>query len=240
MQFNDTTNITGIIQRCELLLGKGNGYISGNATLLKQFTAACNVYYNKVITSILKSQDEWDFDDSNYTDFPILTTDLVSSQQDYQLPTKTLKINRVEISYDGTNWYKAEPLDVREVGDATDTTSIGNNFDETRPYYDTIGQSILFYPIPDAAVTGGLKIWVAREVDYFTSADTTQEPGFDETFHDMIPVGASLDYAIARSAPQKNDLAALYAEYDKKLQNYYGSKQVDRQYVMQSAYINYE
>ena len=80
MQFSDTTNLNGLIQRCELLTGLGDTGISGDATLLKHFTSLINQTYHKVVTMILQSQDEWDFDDKNHTDYPILTTDLVVSQ----------------------------------------------------------------------------------------------------------------------------------------------------------------
>ena len=40
-----------------------------------------NKHYNDVHTLILESQDEWDYDDSAYTDYPILTTNLVANQQ---------------------------------------------------------------------------------------------------------------------------------------------------------------
>ena len=124
MVYSDTTNKTGLIQRCEFLTTLGDTAISGNATLLKQFTASINTYWNKILTVILKTNDEWDYDDLNKTDFPILTTSTVASQQDYAMPAGALKIKRLEISYDGTNWYKAEPFDVTESGVATDTTSI--------------------------------------------------------------------------------------------------------------------
>ena len=240
MVYSDSTNKNGIIQRAESLLGFSDAYISGNATLLKQFTAAVNAYYNKVVVAILESQDEWDFDDSNHTDFPILTSDFVADQQDYSLPSTTLEIKRIEITYDGTNWYKAEPIDVGTISDPTDTTSIASNFNVTEPYYDLQYGSIFLYPIPDINVTGGIKIWITREVDYFTSSDTTQEPGFDETFHEMLPVGAAMDYAVAHQMDVKNDLATLFAGLENKLKSYFGSKQKDRVPIMKAAFVNYK
>ena len=240
MVYSDTTNKTGLIQRCEFLTNLGDTAISGNATLLKQFTASINTYWNKILTVILKTNDEWDYDDLNKTDFPILTTSTVASQEDYAMPAGALKIKRLEISYDGTNWYKAEPFDVTESGVATDTTSISANFSTSQPFYDMLGNSILLYPIPSSAVTNGLKIWIAREPTYFVSTDTTKEPGFDEPFHDMVAVGASMDFAVAKGLKNKSDLASMYADYESKLKGYYGSKQSDREYILQSTNINYE
>ena len=45
-----------------------------------------NDHLNKIHVSILRSQDEWDYDDKNNSDLPILTADLVANQQYYTLP----------------------------------------------------------------------------------------------------------------------------------------------------------
>lgn len=242
MQYSDTTNKNGLLQRCEFWTDLGDATISGTAVLKSQFTQGLNNWYHKVVTMILSAQDEWDFDDSNHTDFPVLTTNLVASQQDYSIPVseKVLKIKRMEVTYDGTNWYKAEPLDINEVGHATDTTTISSMFSTSKPYYDVQYGSIFLYPIPTSNVTAGLKIWWTREIDEFTTSDTTQEPGIDEPFHEMLPLGASFDYCVAKGLAKKNDIFTVLQDYEKRLKEFYGSKQKDRKYVMKSAYINYE
>lgn len=240
MQFSDTSNLTGLIQECEDLCLTGTAGISGNTTLLKDFTRKINKWYGKVVTMILQSQDEWDFDDSNYTNFPILTNDLVASQQDYSLPTGALKIKRIEVSFDGVTWKKVEPIDINELGIATDSTSIVNHFNKSEPFYDVQGGSIFLYPIPDANVTGGIKIWISREVDYFTSADTTQEPGFSEAFHEMLALGASYDYCKVRKLAQTTALKNDLLEMEQRLKQYYGDLQKDRNIQLKSAYKNME
>lgn len=242
MQFSDTTSLTGLIQDCEFLTNIGSGKISGDTTLLKQFTVFINSHYHKAVTMILASQDEWQFDDINKTDYPIATTNLVTDQQDYTLPAslKMLRIRRVEITYDGSNWYKVEPFDIEQTGLATDTTSIRNNFSSTQPYYDIEYGAIKLYPIPSSNVTDGLKIWYIREPTEFTSASTTTEPGFDEPFHRILSVGASLDWAIARNPKLVPNLVSLYTDYEKRLKQYYGNKQQDRKYQFSSSYINYQ
>lgn len=242
MVYNDTTNKNGLLQRCEFWTDLGDATISGTAVLKAQFTQSLNNWYHKVVTMILNSQDEWDFDDSNHTDFPILTTSLVANQQDYSIPAseKVLKIKRIEVSYDGTNWNKAEPLDIGEIGDATNTTTIAGSFSKSEPYYDIQYGSIFLYPIPDTAVTGGLKVWWTREIDEFTTSDTTQEPGIDEPFHEMLPLGASFDYCVAKGLSKKNDIFTVLQDYEARLKQFYGSKQKDRKYAMKPTNINYE
>lgn len=204
-----------------------------------------NSWYHKVVTMILQSQDGWDFDDTNFTDFPILTTPMVASQRDYAIPVseKVLKIKRLDVTYDGNKYYKAEPIDINEIGVGMgNTTDEDALFDKTKPVYDLITNSIWLYPLADATdVANGAELRVTwyREIDEFTASDTTQEPGFDEPFHRMLSIGASLDYALAFGLPNKNDLAALMADYEERLKAYYGKKQLDREYILKPAYQNY-
>lgn len=201
-------------------------------------TRLLNSNYHKVVTMILKYQDEWDFDDINHTDYPILTTSLVANQQDYTLPVaeKVLKIKRLEVSYDGTNWYKIEPFDINQRGRATDTTSINNYFQTTKPYYDIQYNAIWLYPIPTAASANGLKIWWAREIDEFVTSDTTQEPGIDEPFHKMLSYLTALDFGIAKGKANVNQLVTIIRDYEYRLKEYYGAKQTDRNYLFNSVY----
>ena len=102
MQFSNTTSKDGLIQRCELYTGIGDAGISGNATMLAQFTSLINSAYEKVVSMILESMDEWDWDDVNFsTTYPIATQSMVANQRDYAFPTSTLKIKRVDLSFGG-------------------------------------------------------------------------------------------------------------------------------------------
>ncbi len=234
MVFSDTTNKNGLIQDVEFWLNVGDTGISGNATLLKIVTSNINRWYHKIVASILESQDAWEFDDLNLTDFPVATTPLVASQRDYSLPAslKVLKVKRVDITYDGTTYYRANPIDTGEpsfgLGNNTNTDG---NFDKANPRYDLIGNSIWIYPLASATdvANGGLiRIEFMREVDEFTSADTTQEPGIDEPFHRMLSLGAALDYALTKNMPIAANLATLISDYEERLKRYYSRKEVDQ------------
>lgn len=226
MQFSDTTNFTGLIQDCEFNLGLGDTGISGNAGYLKHFTRLINNWNHKATTMILMANDTWDYDDSNQTNLPILTTSLVANQQDYQLPSRTLRIKRAEITYDGTNWKKLTALDARQPSDAV--TSSSGNYSQDEPYYDLQANSLFLFPTPASNVSSGLKLWVAREPDEFTTADTTQEPGFDEPFHRILSLGASLDWAIVKKLPNTDWLASQVKDYEERLRKFYGTKQQDK------------
>lgn len=200
-----------------------------------------NRWYHKIVTMILDAQDEWDWDDSNQTDYAEATTNLVASQQDYVFPgsLKLLKIKRVEVKIDG-QWVKANPIDVNQILTPTDTATISANFDASEPYYDMTANAIKLYPIPSSNVTAGLKIWFTREPAEFTSAEVstgTKEPGFDEPFHPMISLGMVVDWASAKNKPQlKADAQGELMDYEMRLRKHYGKKQQDRDYILNSVY----
>lgn len=244
LQFNDTTNRAGLIQECERRLNKdvpGNPGISGNTTLLADFTVRLNEWYHKVVTMIFAAQDDWDFDDITQTDYPVAVTNLVAGQQDYTFPLTLgiLKIQRVEISYDGSTWRRAIPFDKGESSRPLDASSVASNFTTSVPYYDLLTNSMFLYPVPTANVTAGLKIWFLRSPLEFVSTDTTKQPGIDPAFHWMIAIGACLDYAIAKNLPQKNDLAATLTDYEARLKIYYGRKNEDRDWALKPAFTDY-
>ena len=86
LQFNDTTNNLGLIQLIERNC-KLEGKISSNTNLLKNFTADVNVAFDKLLMILFSSSGKWQFDDSNHTDYPIITTNLVAGQRDYSFTT---------------------------------------------------------------------------------------------------------------------------------------------------------
>lgn len=248
MQFSDTTNKSGLMQDCEFWCNLGDTGITGDTTLKAHFTKNINHWYHQVVAMILQSQDEWDFDDANNTDYPILTTPLVADQRDYTIPTseKILKIKRVDICYDGTGntCYKAEPFDSNEsglgLGNDTETDA---RYSKNKPKYDIVGNSIWIYPRANAAnvANGGvIRMEWTREITEFVAGDTTKEPGFDEPFHRMLSLGASFDYLLTRDVERSGNIKKLLEEYEKRLKQYYGSKQTDRNYLLKPAYVNYE
>lgn len=260
MQFNPASGGQGLVDDITFWTGA-----TTNEYSLADRTRNINTWYYKVVTMALNSLDEWDFDDPNFSnDHPIVTRPLVANRRDYAFSTalwsliateggaagsdaaiKPLKIKRVDICYDGTGnvCYKAEPFDSSEMGlGLGNDTETDGRFSKSKPYYDLDGNAINVYPrASDANVTnsGVLRVEFVREIDEFTTSDTTQEPGIDEPFHRMLSIGASLDYVIKHGLPNKNELAALLADYEERLKKYYGSKSTDRNYILKPAFTDY-
>ena len=229
MQFNDTTNKNGCVQLCEMFLGMTDGDISGNATLLKQFTGLINTWYRRVNSQIWEVTGTWEYDDSNYTDLPVATTDLVNNQQDYEIPSTAQKMSRVEILDSNGNYCLLVPFDESMVKDQA-----MSEFYETAGlpiYYDLKGRSLSLHPKPSSdrvTLTAGLKVYFSRDISEFVSTDTTKEPGFVSNFHKVLPLGASHDYSVSYEMFEKaNFLKGQINELVQELKNFYAIRHRD-------------
>lgn len=208
-----------------------------------------NQWYQKAATMILEAQDESDFDDARNSDYPIMTTSLVAGQRDYSIPVseKVLKIKNVQVTYDGTNWFKAEPLDINELAEATsNVTTTDGMFSTTAPRYDVQYNSIFIYPTASQAqVTAGaaMKVQWTRQVTEFTSSDLTTGtavPGFDDPFHPILAYGPAFEFALAKNLPQTKNLFDVLTDYENRLKKHYSTKQQDRRYNLVPDFVDYK
>lgn len=226
MTFSNTTTKDGIIQDCEFwLFGANYGQISNDANLLNTFTALTNRSLDSVTTTILESDDRWQYDDTNHTDYPIANTNLVLGQRDYTMSVSHLKVIRVEIKDETGTWSELRPIDLIDIPTARDEYFKENG----KPmYYDKLGNSLFLYPSPDYNGTASLKVYFQREPSYFLSTDTTKAPGFASVLHRIIPMKACYDYAIANNLTDK--ITVLSAEITKKeseLRGFYSRRNKD-------------
>jgi hypothetical protein len=201
---------------------------------------AINNAYDKLHSIILDSQDEWDFDDSNNTELPIATTDLLANQDIYAIPDTLYRLNKVEINY-GAGFIKALPLDLNENFLSEDELLQRSNV--STPYYRIFGQTIQFYPKPTAEVSNGLKLYYDRAITHFTSDEYTAgtvKPGLDQLWHDYIALQASLDGAVKYNLVNKGDLSNLLQEMEQRIRKYYGKKTTDRKLKLTNFIEDYE
>lgn len=214
-----------------------------------------NIWYQKVVDMIFASQDDSDFDDARNTNYPVQTTPMIANQRDYTMPVseKVLKIKRVDITYDGVHWYRANPMDTGSfpygIGftQASSTDSIfDSNFIRENPTYDISYGALWIAPMPIASdVTNGGKIRVEweRNVNVFTSADytsvltdSTVVPGFDAPFHPILAYGAAFDFATSRQLPQLAQITTGLQDWEARLRAAYGRKDLDMRLNLQPFY----
>lgn len=211
-----------------------------NIYLASDRLVAINNSYDKLHSIILDSQDEWDFDDSNNTELPIATTDLLANTDIYAIPDTLYRLNKVEINY-GSGFIKALPLDLNENFLSED--ELLARASSSTPYYRIFGQTIQFYPKPTAEVSNGLKLYYDRAITHFTSDEYTAgtaKPGLDQLWHDYISLGASVDGAIKYSLSNLNVLETKLQEMEQRIRRYYGKKTTDRKVKITNFIEDYE
>lgn len=193
-----------------------------------QFVRSANAWCRKAVFWIWQYSSVWEFDDSNHTDLPIATTTLKDDQQDYSMPSGALDVLRVEVLDSSDNYQQIPQIDKSQVNTAmTEHRETAGMPVE----YDLIGNSIFLYPKPDTSLvtaSAGLKLYLARDIDAFTTADTTQEPGFLRSFHEIVAYGSAYDFAVANGIIDKVNILRPEIERVKRaIEEYYSQRSKD-------------
>lgn len=227
MQFSNTTTKNGIVQMARRLVNADD-----NTYSIEDLTANINAIYDDYVSIILKSDTRWQWDDSNFTTFPIATTNLVANQRSYEFNDTFLKIHQVLVAdpSPGGDFNVLEEISGEDYKGNLEawsmlvddpTSNLG-----TPDCFTLIGDSVILQPIPNYSVTGGLKVHFQRYESYFTTTDTTKEPGFPNPFHRGLAVGAAYLFALSKNLPQvdrlfnedqriRNDLTEFFTRRNK-------------------------
>lgn len=241
IQFSNTVTKAGIIQRIEDSCGFNDGDITGNATRLAKFTAKVNSALDEVTSIALKSSASWQFDDVNHTDYPIMTTDLVSGQQDYSFTSDgsgnlVLDIFKVMIKLPDGTWTEIKPVD-RNVPN-NDTDSFDNTVSGTPTRYDKLGNGIFLDAVPDYSSEDGLKVYINRESTYFLTSDTTKKAGFAGLFHDYLYLKPSYEYARDKGLSNVARLEKDVVLMQEAIRQHYATRERDIKRGMRPAITN--
>ncbi len=194
---------------------------------LADFIRSANNWYRRANNWIWHSTGTFEYDDSNYTNLPIATTDLVADQRDYLLPSTAQKIDRVEVKDAGGDWQVLKAFDKSQTQTAMEELYSTSGMPQR---YDMVGNSIMLYPAASSEMTTlsqGLKLYFSRDIDEFTTSDTTASPGFSESFHELISIGAAIDYANVIDQSRLGVLNNQLVELKKELEQFYGSRHRD-------------
>lgn len=213
-----------------------------------------NIAFQKVVSMIIDSQGESDWDDVAWGDYAEGDFSLVAGQRDYSLAQSEyiIAIKKVAVTYDGSKYYAAEPIDSGEeriiaapAGGAMET-EIDGMFSKTAPKYDYKNGSLFVYPrATSAEVAAGAAVhleWI-REPSPITSAEVTAGTrilGFDSAFHPLIPYMVSMDWNIAKGKTAQADRCAeVVKDLELRLRRQYGKKVQDRRMNLRREYVRY-
>lgn len=234
-----TTRENGLIQRCEDNCGLGATGISGDSTLLSQFVGWLNQWNGMGAHYAIQSWHGHDFDDKGYTTAPTGTfTGATTRDYNFDDSYKMLKVKLINVTYDGTNYVTASPVDSNDMLDseiAVKDPNVDSNFDTSAPKYDLTANGFKLYPkFTSAQVSAGAKVyveWFRMPRTFATTGTDSYQPCLDFQFHHFPATGASYEYCKL----YKPDLAAKF-EQDlygndikpglvKEIEAWYSSKQ---------------
>jgi len=228
MEFNETTNNSGILQRCEDFCGLDFGDITDNTAEKQRFTNYVNDAMDDVWHIIFDNYAGWQFDDANKSDLPIATTDLSNSDSKYALPTEAVTVKDIEFQQDDGQWRQLHPLTAEQISEVEAEDEFLES-DGTPQYYKVVGETIEVYPAPDYSKSNALKVYFDRSMVDFATDDTSEEPGFAEPYHILIPLKATIRWREINT-PDDSTLSRLQQKAIKKereLANFYNSRWED-------------
>lgn len=228
IQFSNTTTKAGILQRLEARTNIGDAGITGDATLLLQFTASVNAAYMKATQLILTADGTWDWDDTNMDNMPRATTNLVENQSEYQvmdsLPTTKqdwLEVKEVNIQNSSGDWYKL-------------SYKAEKNFNTPRSERDTVagqpstfsfnGTQIFLDVKPNYSATKGLQVLYNRAPLEFASTDTTKRPGFSTLFHEYLVLKPLYEWERDKSVGNSEQTKRDIIEMEKEIGKFYNNR----------------
>lgn len=186
---------------------------------IADITRNANTALDTAVSLILFADEKWDFDSTNQTDFPIGTTDMLSGQNDYEFDDDFLVIKAIEVQDTNGNWIKLKPIDSLTLDEQEAMSTLMENTG-TPEYYDKVGNSFILIPTPNynrrevEEGESGIKVFFQRSIDYFTTTDTTKEPGFAKHLHKYVPLYCSYAYACAKDLPKQAKLAQRLEFYE--------------------------
>lgn len=165
-----------------------------DATLLP----VANRRYLELVREIIDTDDSWyaEIDTQNFTvddgTYTIPADDTASTYGG-----GAVKIIRVEVTYDGTNWVVVQPISRKEMTDfgitlGSDTDAILDNFSESYPRYYHFGASIKIVPTPNTTRTNGLRIFNIARPNELTSSSSI--PDIPKDFLGVLCDGLLYDF----------------------------------------------
>ena len=225
------------IQAEARLLSDSDSTSYTDAQLLRRINQA----YEETVSLILSCDGRWQFEDENFTTYPIATTTLVDSQNDYSFETAHLEIERVEVKDSGGLWHLLSPIDISQIGEAIDEFY---KTDGLPLYYDKNGKSLLLYPAPatgSVTLVAGLKVYFKRTADLFTSAQVTtgtRVPGFPSPFHMILAYKAAIPFCVAYRPGRVPALMAQVLKFEDGIKKHFGRREQDRRKILSPSGVN--
>jgi hypothetical protein len=214
-----------------------------------QFTAAnklilFNSSYERVAGWLINADGTAQFDDTNYSNFPVGTYTMVAGQGKYSFNDKFLQFQDAQVKDAGGSFNIIKPIDQSEFGDIPLREAFKT--DGLPIYYDKLSDdTIELFPAPSAGactLISGLRIYFKRTASIFSSSDWstgTSVPGFASPYHEILAYMVAVVYC----QKHKKDRVPLYEKridsIKKELIDAYSAREKDKRHVMTMEGINF-
>jgi len=247
MQFNDTSNKNGLLQRCEFWTNLGYGTITNDTDLKDEFTVHINQAQDEIFMEALEAQDGWDPDDPRYDNRKKFTVSMTKNRDyTFAVNENILEWERVDVSYDGETYNRADAIDSTEFGFGVGGGKADDIFNQSDPKYDPRGNQLLLFPKgnQDAVDAGGeLRLEWARapKTFAFDGSNDSEEPFVPRAFHDQVAIRAAYKWVMVNKSGNGSLLSRLEAQIKKgrqKIKDHYSNRNNDRQFVVGSKIAN--
>jgi len=225
MTFSDVTNSLGIVQQVRSLMR-----VDATQWPTYKIVNSCNNWLDTVTGYAIGADRRFQWDDSNHTELPIGTTNLVASQADYSFLTdeqgnSILNLSRIDILDSDGSYRKLKTVNEQDIDVAM------NEFQSTNGlplYYDKIADNIItLYPTPAVSVTAGLKFYFQRSASYFAATDTTKQPGVAPLLHRGFVIASAYDGALTLGLQNLQPLSVELQKEEEKMKKYFSIRNTD-------------
>lgn len=223
--FSNTSTLNGLLEQTRDL-----ARVDATQWSTQKVVNSCNKWLDKVFTYGIKTDRNFQLDDTNHTKLPIGTTNLVINQAEYSFLTdeqgnRITNITRIEIKDANGLWTKLKKIDHREINVALDEYKKTAG---TPVEYDLTGDNIVkLYPKPSANISAGLKYYFQRTPSYFVATDTTKQPGVADFLHNGFVVASAYDCALSLGLENLSALSAELQKEEMKMAQYFSLRNTD-------------
>lgn len=165
---------------------------------------------------------------------------LVASDPSYSFPTDMIQIDRIEINYTGevNQYVEAEIVPLQRMHGAIANTTNNESImgSKTHPVVYIRNNVIYLDPIPDVAVSGGLKIWGETLITDLAGGTPTGSPVFNPAFHEILAYGAAATWSMAHEKQKAGNLLQIKMVKFNEMVDFYSTRNATQQPVMRAKF----
>jgi hypothetical protein len=139
------------------------------------------------------------------------TISIVADQEDYGIPSATIKILRIEDIEEPKNPVALTPISFNQKDSLSGSPLVSYSNMGVGGFYAIRGDSIILRPIPTRSKPDALKMYYVKEIEDITSATSVSE--IPTEYHELLAVGIALRGLIKQETSVET-IAALKTHYN--------------------------